>query len=340
MSNQPKDNPAGFCWHPWRLNDWPPVYTASCPAPGTPAAAVQIMFAAGVRRSFEAAGQEVKILELNRLLLLEEGVLEVPLFLRIGNEKRKCLVFPFAGTDETTAARIAGLEQALKEAGSPPPCIYTTGPVAETDRRISPVTGFRPEMLTEWEGGLPKPNFDIPYGLWWSKDLSREPEEMPGWRQVRRAFQAMAGLEVHYLNRILQAMGGEEEDGETAEEGREEAPAFSALPAEPLVVPLRGPGSLPLILCASREQGVVFYTLSGDYEFIVFRDFFWKHFAAWAERERPEMLRRAGGQAAAESPGLRWLENAAGPEPRAESRQLSGGTYWLVGPLFIGMEKK
>lgn len=294
----PAESGEEVLWTPYRPDDWPPVRAAagSWPVELPPAAVRE--FAAGLERSFQAAGWSLQIKEFQHSTLMEEGILVAPLKIRIDNQAKTCLVFPLGGSPAGAAARAAGIEAARRRHGLPPVFIYAPVPLAPDEPPASALAGFSPELFQSWTDGEIErrhlwrtPQASDVHDLF--RKQNRRLAGSPCGANIERALRAMAGLEVEFLNRLAAAVAG-----------THPFEPFRELPAAPLLLPPVRLDYVPYLIYASRETGVLIFL---GYDFKEQRDWFWRHFAAWAGAERQEIIAR-GITPRPEAPGLRWWE--------------------------------
>jgi hypothetical protein len=217
--------------------------------------------------AFETSGGVLKLADLNRALLLDEGILEIPIVVEDGG--RDVPVFFYDEGGPEAAGHLAGAAAVLERLGEPPPVYYAPEALPEAPAG-DPFRPFGADLLRKQEGDLP----GVEYAMWWSTEEDPDFAKSPGVAHIDRTYAALDGIETYVLAAILHSL-----DLAGKETGR------ARLPDEEASIPLMGPEDRPLVLSASAEKGLRFH-FPTETTPVSYRDRFWKHFADYAAEWR------------------------------------------------------
>ena len=246
-------------------------------------------FMAGVRSGLERDGT-LAFAEPQRRLTAD-GVLETPLV--VADQGRLVPVFVYARADRAAAAHFVGARKMLAALRMPSPVFYAPKPLPQASATNPCVP------LSPWHLRARPDKPDGEYGMWWAGPGDATFVGSRVHQAVRRVYEALDGRESFLYARLLQALGGPEV-----------TLARAPLPPddEPFSIAVDGPEDVVLYVTASRGKGIRFHFARHTTD-PAYRDRFWTHFAAYAERLRRDLdLADANKDSFYEDRPLRWLE--------------------------------
>ncbi len=218
--------------------DWPPVSLKAWT--GNPGLDSIMVFGDIVPGLTSAGGRVAGMLDRR---LYDDGVLTVPLALEVAGQR--FAVFVYSKADEESAAHYSSVRSVLRQREQTTAVYYAPGPILPA----------RPSGALEplGPGHFVKASEERPpaeYALFWPSPEDPALASSPALGFLDRFFSALDGRFYVYLTMLAREieLGGDEDD---------QAQVY-ALPAQPLVVGLEGPGEIGLYLHASEKGGLWF----------------------------------------------------------------------------------
>jgi hypothetical protein len=290
---------------------WPPVqieWNRADPGMNTLAVANEL------RRGFEGQ-EEAPQLGFCRNRLYVEGVLEVPIEVREG--ARRTAVFVYDQADEEAQAHFAAARALLHESEGAGAVYYAPAPLEPAP----PVPAVQP--LDTYFFSLPEDEHpEGEYALWWPTPDQPSFSGSPAMACLTRVYEALDGYGSLFFTAFVNEL-------ELVGKDRP-ANALVALPIEPLVQPVDGPGGLALRLLASAERGLAFAFATAQAS-AAQRDAFLKlfaEFAEWFRREAEEA--HVPPRAEDQGPALAWWRAR---RDEAVRREAEGETDLRIGRI-------
>lgn len=248
---------------------WPAVEPppGSEESPQRRAAVMQVRVAAALKSGWASQAGAPRLARMNATLLVEEGVLQVPL-LAAAADGRALAIYPFPEADEEAARRVQGAADVLARAGWAPPVWYAPAPLpAPRGVPEPPLEPWGAHLLERMDGRPPAGE----YAAWWPTPGDPSFERSAARRHLARAQEALEGIQSWVFAAHARQLGLAPPDA-----GR------VALPEEPASLVVQGPEDRPVALSVSREKGMGFhFHVAGTPP--RYRDLFLRHFADYCE---------------------------------------------------------
>lgn len=218
--------------------DWPQVSLKAWT--GNPGLDSIMVFGDLVPGLTEAGGRVSAMLDRR---LYDDGILTVPLVVEVAGQR--FAVFVYSKADEESAAHYSSVRSVLRQREQMTAVYYSPGPILPA----RPTNALEPLG----PGHFVKASEDRPpaeYALFWPSPEDPTLASSPALGSLDRFFSALDGRFYAYLTMLAHELelGG----------GGDERPQVYALPAQPLVVGLDGPGGIKLYLHASERGGLWF----------------------------------------------------------------------------------
>jgi hypothetical protein len=192
----------------------------------------------GLTKACKASGRNVKLAFYQRLLY-EDGVLTLPLV--IEEEDQRAAVFVYAEADASAAAHYSGTRELLQQRERINAYYYALDPLLPAD----PAAVVEPLDTTHFD----RPERERPgaeYAIWWPTPEEPRWVDSPALGHLDRWFEALDGYSYLLFTSFVKELNLAESD---------ENQLF-ALPAQPMMVQVDGPGELMLYLHASKAEGM------------------------------------------------------------------------------------
>jgi len=170
-----------------------------------------------------------------------EGVIDIPCQIKYGKEE--AALFPYSEVNDANSGEYLRSKRFMMEKFGVKSYYYAPGKLNEKAKETNPFRIFKPRDVTEAEGY----KADGIYSLWWS---SKKGEGFSGSR-TRELLMGISknldGIEPYAMAQL-----GRSANFVSGEASRAD------LPEEELVVPVKGPDDRVLLICSSKEKGIVF----------------------------------------------------------------------------------
>jgi len=220
-------------------HDWPEVVIKSF---SDDVAVNYIQVAAELKRGFEAQHRPVQ-LAFFRNRLYDDGVVEVPLELRLGDQSTAVFVYP--KPDEDSAAHYSGVRSLLRQREQVSAVYYAAGPI-QPAKPASVLERLETSFFSMPEGEAAARTGD--YALWWPTPEEPHFAASKAADYLTRAFTALDGYQSYAFSAFAFGLQLAEQKKDT----------LLALPETPLNQALDGPGDLRLVMYAFEERGLWF----------------------------------------------------------------------------------
>jgi len=257
-----------------------------------------LLFSGGVAKALHGNEHWLYLERLTSRQMLEEGILEVPMTLREGEQSRDVFFYPEASLDN--ARRFAGLTRLYRELGRADP-VYFCPERLHTAYPANPLRGFSFELLARHRGELPADD----YCMWWPSGEGERFSESAARRYLDLAFERLPGLLPYVTAALLRSV--ERRDAQPGE-------------AVDTALPVKGPDGNILVVRVDSGRGLRFLFPASRTD-PVYRDRFLKHFAehleAWHRliEDRGLPLDRREGSAARQ-----WWQRTCAAADELEAR--------------------
>ena len=240
---KPSPAPAGrIRWVTDAPEHWPTIETDALPFP-EPATIGEhgedvLMFAASMKRSFQAAGGDCRLKAIFRNRLTPRGILLI--WLEVTDREGTHAVFPYFDLRSENPGHFSAARALLAERGEPRPYYYALRPFPH----VAPDTAtgpFDPELLKTAKEIVPGR-----YAMWWASENQPAFDASETVRSIRRTYECLEGVQSYILAAVLRSLKlVEKEVGRFVVE-------------EDVQIPLVGFEGRPIYLSLSREKGVQF----------------------------------------------------------------------------------
>ena len=178
----------------------------------------------------------------HRTLAYEDGIVELPIVVEDGGQR--CAVFTYAIADDTAAAHYSGVRAFLRQREGLAAYYYAGGPLAPAP----PASPLKP-LDTPHFGRPEKEREAAAYALWWPTPEDPRLSASPALPHLDRLFEGLDGVASYLFSAFVNDL---RLDG-AATPGKRQ---LYALPAQPLMLPLDGPGEWRAYLSASDTEGL------------------------------------------------------------------------------------
>ncbi|MBI3854046.1 MAG: hypothetical protein HY298_27790 [Verrucomicrobia bacterium] len=244
--------------------------------------------------------------------LFSEGVLKIPCEIKLGS--RKFGVFIFPDVNEEAAAHFAGVQFIYDQLEGEEAIYFASAKLPAVDP-VNPLAPFDPFMLVRQENKLPSG----PYAMWWPTEDDSRFSDSPARPFIRRAYEALNGIETYVLAALLKGLGKVKDDTRSV-----------VLSDELWAEPITGLEQMPMVISASVEKGIRFH-FHPKHATASHRKRFWKVFCEYGESWRTAIQREGGvAEWAQESSALAWWEKV---EAFAVQKEREDGSLSLLGAV-------
>ena len=172
-----------------------------------------------------------------RDFVYDDGILRVPIVIEEGAQKT--CVFVYSTHDEDAAAHYSAARTLLRARENANAVYY--GPAALAPAKPGTVL----QAIDTPFFSKADPNDDETFALWWATDETPKLTDSPEQTSIDRWFEAMDGYGFVLLTAFIKDL-----------ELTDEQNVVYALPSQPLLVPVTGPGDTRMLLHASAQEGL------------------------------------------------------------------------------------
>lgn len=283
--------------------EWPVIQGPALP-PGAPEGILTIYLAARLTEAFEGGPHTLELKQMASDMLVEEGVLSIPLIAKVND--RRFAVFCYADANETAAAHYAGASALIRAQSRLEPVYFAPQPLRQASP-ANPCREFGPDLFSPRDTAkTPGPDGD--YAMWWATDEDPDFLASPERDDIHGCYTALEGI----LSYVLADLYGRLT--------KNPKPATRLQPPdEPILEALTGPEHRPLLLSVGAEKGLRFH-LPVETTPLRYRRLFWKHFRGYCERWRAVAAQKSLPEDPAEIQGaLEWWNLAQAAVRKAQS---------------------
>lgn len=227
-----------------------------------------------VKQAFADNELDITVIGHSRAVLLDNGVLELPLLMAQGELGLAVFIYPEG--DPVDAGHFAGVQESLQRADFAPPVCYAPSPLPPS-RALDPLEPLRIEMFRELENGQ-SPNGT--YAMWWPTDDELLFSTSRTYDYISQFYQALNGVESYFLGHTLDTLGIKQ--ATDIESNR------VSLAGKPWILPLLGPELVPVYFVADDTRGIQFY-LHAESASLDYRERFWRLMLEMAMRLRRQV---------------------------------------------------
>jgi hypothetical protein len=296
--------------------DWPEVVVKGFSAD---VAANYLQVAAELKRGFDAQRRPVE-LAFFRSRLYDDGVVEVPLEVALGEQRTA--VFVYSEADSEAAGHYSAMRSLLREREQVSAVYYAPGPIQPAKPAIV-LDRIETDHFSLPEGE-PAPRTGE-YALWWP---TAEEPRFTGSKAadyLTRAFTALDGYQSYAFSAFAFGL-------RLAEPKKD---ALLALPETPLSQPLDGPGGLRLVMYAFEERGL-WFAFERKSASTRDRNTFLKLWAEFAEWFAAELKKGGVPPREEDRAGLRWWIES---RDHALQKEAAGDQELIVGRIMEGADR-